>query len=85
MRLVSHNSGYFISPPHFSDDIERIQRRAMCIIFPSLLYCEAMDKAGIPTLSERRESLSINYLTILYLIRTNVRGFNFAICKRSRN
>ena len=31
----------------------------MRIIFPSLLYCEAMDKAGISTLSERRESLSI--------------------------
>ena len=31
----------------------------MQIIFPSLSYCEAMDKAGIPTLSERRESLSM--------------------------
>ena len=31
----------------------------MRIIFPSLSYCEAMDKAGIPTLSERRELLSI--------------------------
>ena len=44
-------------PKYLSDDIERIQRRAMP--FPSLSYCEAMDKAGIPTLSERRESLSI--------------------------
>ena len=34
----------------------------MRIIFPSLSYCEAMDKAGIPTLSERRESLSIKLL-----------------------
>ena len=42
-----------------SDDIERIQRHAMPIIFPNLLYCEAFNKAGIPTLSERRESLSI--------------------------
>ena len=36
----------------------------MRIIFPSLSYynlsyCEAMEKAGIPALSERRESLSI--------------------------
>ena len=31
----------------------------MRIIFPSLSYCEALDKAGIVTLSERRESLSI--------------------------
>ena len=31
----------------------------MRIIFPCLSYCEAIDKAEIPTLSERRESLSI--------------------------
>ena len=30
----------------------------MRIIFPSLSYCEAIDKAAIPTLIERRESLS---------------------------
>ena len=30
----------------------------MRIIFPNLSYCEAIDKAGIPTLLERRESLS---------------------------
>ena len=46
-------------PRYFPDDFERIQRRAMQIIFPSLSYCGAMDKAGIPTLSGRRESLSI--------------------------
>ena len=31
----------------------------MRVIFPSLPYCEAIGKAEIPTLSERRESLSI--------------------------
>ena len=46
-------------PKYLSDDIERIQRRALRKIFPSLSYCEAIDKAGIPTLSERRETLSI--------------------------
>ena len=46
-------------PKYLSDDIERIQRRALRIIFPSLSYCEAIDKAGIPTLSERREISSI--------------------------
>ena len=46
-------------PKYLSDDIERIQRSAMRIIFPILSYCEALDKAGIVTLSERRESLSI--------------------------
>ena len=45
-------------PKYLSDDIERIrgpERRAVRIIFPSLSNCEA----GIPTLSERRELLSI--------------------------
>ena len=46
-------------PKYLSDDIERIQRRALQIIFPSLSYCEAIDKAGIPTLSERLKTLSI--------------------------
>ena len=44
---------------YLSDDIERIQKCALRIIFPRLLYCEAIDKPGIPTLSERRETLSI--------------------------
>ena len=46
-------------PKHLSDDIERIQRRALLIIYPCLSYCEAINKAGIPTLSERPETLSI--------------------------
>ena len=48
-------------PRYLSDDIERIQRRALRIIFLSLSNCEAIDKAGIPTLSERRETLSIKF------------------------
>ena len=46
-------------PKYLSDDIERIQRLVLRIIFPSLSYCKAIDKAEIPTLSERRGSLSI--------------------------
>ena len=50
-------------PKYLSDDIECNQKRAMRIIFPSLSYCEAKDQAGIPTLSEWRESLSIKSVT----------------------
>ena len=39
-------------PKYLSDDIERIQKRALRIIFPGLSYCKAIDKARIPTLSE---------------------------------
>ena len=53
-------------PKYLYDDIEHIQRRAMRVIFPSLSYCEAIDKAGIPTLSERRVNCYLlNYLKIL--------------------
>lgn len=36
-------------PKYLSEEIERIQRRAMRIIFPDLKYSEALVKAGIPT------------------------------------
>ena len=46
-------------PKYLSDEIECIQRRAMRIICPSLSYCEALNKAGIVTLSKRCESFAI--------------------------
>ena len=45
------------------DEVERIQRRAMRIVFPDLKYIDALDKAGIPTLfTRRRESLLMTSL-----------------------
>ena len=41
-----------------SDKIERIQRRAMRIIFPDLKYSSALREAGIPILYDRKEKLS---------------------------
>ena len=40
-----------------SADIERIQKRALRIILPSLSYREALCFTGITTLKDRRESL----------------------------
>lgn len=45
-------------PQYLSDDIERIQKRAMRIILPNLSYTDAIEKAGLHTLYSRRESLS---------------------------
>ena len=57
-------------PKYLSEDIERIQRRTMRIIFPSLSYCQAIDKAKIPALSERSESLrSTKWNANLILLR----------------
>ena len=41
----------FANPPKYlSQDLERIQRRALAIIFPLVPYVNALTRAGIPTL-----------------------------------
>ena len=42
---------------YLSDDIERVQRRALRIILPELSYTEARELINIPLLKDRRESL----------------------------
>ena len=44
-------------PNYLSDEIERIQRRALRIIFPNCTYSEALVRAGLPMLFSRRQSL----------------------------
>ena len=44
-------------PNYLSDEIEHIQRRALCIIFPNCTYSEGLVRAGLPTLFSRRQSL----------------------------
>ena len=43
-------------PLMLSDQIEHIQKRALKIVFPHLSYTEALDKAKLKTLQERREN-----------------------------
>ena len=38
-------------------DIERVQKRALRNIFPSLSYRDALNSTGIVSLTDRRESL----------------------------
>ena len=47
-------------PGYLSVELERIQRRAMRIIFPNSGYIKALEEAGIPTLAGRRDLLSKN-------------------------
>ena len=42
---------------YLSDDIERVQKRALRIILPELCYADAREFINIPLLKERRESL----------------------------
>ena len=44
-------------PQYLSDEVERIQKRGLRIIFPDLNYKEATAKAKLGTLFERRETL----------------------------
>ena len=45
-------------PGYLSDDLERLQRRALRIIFPSLSYSGAIVESGLTTLYQRREEIS---------------------------
>lgn len=45
-------------PGYLSDDLERLQRRALRIIFPSLSYSSAIVESGLTTLYQRREEIS---------------------------
>jgi hypothetical protein len=44
-------------PQYLSDQIERIQRRVLRIIFPDCCYDIAMDRAGVVSLFIRRETI----------------------------
>ena len=45
-------------PNYISEDLERIQRRALRIIYPDLSYSVALVTAGLPKLHQRREKIS---------------------------
>ena len=49
-------------PRYLSEDLERIQKRAMRIILPDYKYRDALKIANIATLYDRRESLSLKLL-----------------------
>ena len=44
-------------PLYLSDEIERIQHHALCIIFPACNYSEGLVKASLPSLYDRRSQL----------------------------
>ena len=41
-----------------AQDIERVQKRCLRIIFPQLSYSEALDKSGLNRLDIRREEIT---------------------------
>ena len=54
---TSHNNVLVISPVYLSNELERVQKRAMRIIFPLCSYNEALVEPGLTKLSDRRQEL----------------------------
>ena len=49
---------YNALPQYLSEDLERLQKCSLWIIFPALSYREALNASNLPTLKERRELLT---------------------------
>ena len=45
-------------PSYLSEDLERLQKRTMKIIYPQLSYAKALELAGLLTLYDRREAIA---------------------------
>ena len=45
-------------PGYLSEDLERLQKRALRIIYPGMSYNQALEFSGLPTLFKRREEIS---------------------------
>jgi hypothetical protein len=46
-------------PKFLSNDLERLQKRAMSIIFPQVTYADALAAGKLPTLYDRRNILTV--------------------------
>ena len=45
-------------PKYLSDDLERLQKRALRIILPEKTYAAALESSGLATMHDRRQSLT---------------------------
>ena len=52
-------------PQYLSNSLERIQKRAIAIIFPGSTYGEALNLAGISTLQDRRSAACHKFIVQL--------------------
>ena len=54
-------------PKSLSEEIERIQKKAMRIIFPGISYSSALAESGLLSLYERREFLSNKLFNVIVI------------------
>ena len=57
-----HASRGISIPMYLSDQIENVQKRALRIIFPAMKYIDAISRAKLTTLHERRSILRNRFL-----------------------
>ena len=78
-------------PNYVSEDLERIQRRTLRIMYPDLSYRVALETAGLRKLHERRERISTdlfdqivcNPTHRLHSLLSQRKGYKYALrCKR---
>ena len=48
---------FYVLPKYLQCELERVQKRALSIIYPSLSYDEALNEAGIPTIISYYEDI----------------------------
>ena len=61
--ILEYASVVFANLPNYlSQDLERIQRRALAIIFPLIPYVNTLTRAGILTLQEHRTTASTKFV-----------------------
>ena len=55
-----------VIPSYLSEDLERLQKRAMKIIYPELSYTKALEISGLLTLYDRREAIAAKLFNEIY-------------------
>jgi hypothetical protein len=56
-------------PNYLCEDLEKLQKRALHIIFPTLPYAEALVEAGVDSLSIEDKFQLLNYLMTLQMTK----------------
>ena len=62
---------FYALPKYLQSELERVQTRALSIIFPSLSYHEALDEAGILTITSYGEDICDNIFNTAHGNRDN--------------
>ena len=56
---------HYSLPKYLSDEMERVQKRALRIVYPSMHYNEALIESGLETLCARRYAACVKLFTVI--------------------